>query len=356
MAQKLQDDLVLSVEQQALLSRAVALFSGANARADAVSWAGSGHALFTGSVARFSNGLTGLEIPFAGLSGRALPVGPATEVIFRGEEELRVALSDGAIRVTAGDFSANLRFISGESLREWPALGKVQEFPVTAEAWAEASSVAFASESNVRSELAGVVFYKTTAFATDGVRAARVLLKKGVGDKAGFVPFRLIDVVDKVSAVVKPVAIIWEENRAWVRFEGGALAWALLPAREYPVNVLSVLAQQSKKAGPGLQVFWGDRAEDASRIVERVSVFADDSEVAVQADGDVLRVCGKGARGEASGKIPVKLSAALKEASVNGAMLADAVRRSRGMTAVPGEDCFLFRRPGFELLVMCLVG
>lgn len=344
----------LEAADQRALAKAVSLFStsGDSDRA------ASSFVVFTGKTARFSSGLFGLEIPFAGISGCALPIGSAAEVIFRGETEIDVTQTEDRIKVVSGGFSANLRFVNLETLSVWPIPGKnsLQSALLSAEAWAQISSVAFAADVGMRSEISGVFLHKTMAVATDGVRAARVRLPGGgVKDLIGLIPLKLVALVDGYSLQAQPNAVAFGDNRAWVRFTDGSIAWSLLPAGDYPLSVLSVVARRSEAAGQTFHVEWSDeRADVLGKAVERVGVFSDDRSVDVQTEGAVVQVHGKGQRGEAVERVEMEKGAGLDSVFVGGPLFADACRRSRGVTASPEKDCLFFRRPGFELMVMCL--
>jgi hypothetical protein len=346
----------LRVEEQKALAKAVSLFSKPGD--EGAGRAGAGFVIFAGKIARFSNGLTGLEIPFTGIEGCALPLGSAAEVVFRGETEIDIVQSEDAIKVTAGGFTANLRFVNQESFPAWPTPVKseLKMAQLPEGAWEKISSVAFAADVGARSEISGVLLHKTMAFASDGLRAARVRLPGvGAGDLVGLLPLKLVALVDGYATLAKPNLVAFGVDRAWVRFEDGSRMWALLPAADYPMSILSTIAERSKAAGQTVHAAWGETGDALGREVERVVVFSDGLGVTIRASGSTLEIHGKGSHGEARAKVAVTPGATLPEISVGGSLLADAVRRAPGVTASAERDGLFFRGPGFELLVMCLV-
>jgi len=353
MAEQKMNTRRLGVADQQVLAKAVSLFSKPGVGDRAV----SSHVIFTGKTARFSDGFSGLEIPFTSISGCALPIGPAAEVVFRGEAEITVTQTEDRIKVLSGGFSANLRFVDPESLQSWPApsKGTLQSAPLSVETWAQASSIAFAADAGTRSEIAGVLLHKTMAFTTDGIRVARVRLPgDGVKDLVGLLPLKLITLVDGYSSQVQPSTVAFGENRAWVRFADGSVAWSLLPAADYPLTLLPMVAQRSQEAGRTIHARWDEQADVLGKAVERVVVFSADFGVEVTAEGSVLQVRGESPRGEATERVKIEDGACLDGVLINGLLFADACRRSQGVTTSPKKDCLFFRCPGFELLVMCL--
>lgn len=306
-------------------------------------------ATFADGRARVGDGVVGVEAPFASLDGFALPVamlvGPAMSL----KSDVRVWVKDGTVTLEAGNFRGRVQVAAKERAAAWPSAPQKKSWtPFSSEAWSAAQSVAFAVGTDHRLALSAVKLTAGQAVAVDGLRLSRAAAK-GAPDL--LLPARLLEACAAAFPETAPTNVVPDDGgRVWLRF-GDTLCWSLLPAEDFPSEVLGIAARRSKEAGANLSATW--EAANATAALARVSPFAD-SGLIVKAEGKLLTFEARSQRGEARESISAEV---LKQFEIEAApaLLADAFGRAEGCAVPENRECLVFRRRGWELVVMAMV-
>lgn len=311
-----------------------------------------GSAVFDQGRLRLTDGLAGIEAPISesvgdfAISADRL-FGPLVSVA----GDVKIDRRGERVDVVAGNFRAHLPVLVAETVPQWPTpkFKAADWIAVKPDWWEAVQSVSFAAPEKaiLAPALGGVLWRKTQVIAGDGVRVARATVKENA---MGFLPEKLL-AAGKAS-LHPPEAVTWAENRAWVRFPDGVTAWAILPAEPWPESILPAVTEISHQAGKTPWAVWA--GTDARAAADRVAIFAAERvSFRAQEKGHVIFAVDS-AMGTATEAVKAQVS---KEYDVdaNPKLLADAVERAPACALAKERDALVFRRPGFEMILMLMV-
>lgn len=308
-----------------------------------------GSAVFAGGRARVCDGIIGVDMPGAALDGVVLPIAALTGPALSLKSDVTFRVEKSTIHLAAGNFRGRFASIAPETMLAWPDAPSAKTFvPLGQDAWAAAQSVLFAADVGQRTALSAVKFAVGQALALSSVRLARALAK---GAPDALLPSRFLTAVAKAYPDATPDAIAQDVGgRVWLRF-GKTLCWSLLPSEEFPESVHKTAAEQSKRVGAGHSARWA--IADATSALTRVAPFSE-GRLTVKATGKRLMFRAESQRGEVEESIAAEVARPFDVDAASG-LLVDAFGRADCCAVASDGTCFVFRRRGWELIIMAMV-
>ena len=309
----------------------------------------SGFVLFENGRARMSDGVIGVDIAFDALDGYALPVVAFVSSLLSLKSDVQMYVKDDHVFLNGKKFIGRFTGALRKRCHAWPDIpAKNIWTALPVGIWTAAQSVSFVADTKQRQAFSVVKVSPGQVYAIDTARLARSAAKNTQADL--LFPLKLLDACVKAFPDTAPNAIASDaSDRVWLRF-GDTVVWSLLPAGDFPTDVLPAVVQRSKQAGAGYSARWvGAKAQAA---LARVAPFAKDS-LTVIAEGKTLKFSAQSQRGSAEDSVEAEVVRPFK-IEVNPVILADALGRAECCAATDDGQCLVFRRTGWELILMAM--